>query len=146
LTANGLWPAILRDSMMGKRKILVVDDEELIREMMEIAFNQFGYTVRLAENGEEALEILDKERIGVMFLDLNMPEMDGLSLCRKVHEKFPVSVIFAITGFGSLFELSNCREAGFDDYFTKPLDLEVLRKAAEEAFEKIEMWEISEQE
>ena len=133
------------DSVMTERKILVVDDDETIRYMLEKAFSRFGYTVRVAENGERALEILKKEKIQVMFLDINMPGMDGLELCRRIREGYPISVIHAMTGYGSLFELSGCRQAGFDDYFRKPMDLEVLHKAAEEAFDKIDMWNITEQ-
>jgi CheY-like chemotaxis protein len=129
---------------MTERKILVVDDEETIRDMLEMAFSRFGYTVRLAENGERALEILKKEKIQVMFLDINMPGMDGLELCRRIREEYPISIIHAITGYGSLFELSDCRQVGFDDYFRKPMDLEVLHRAAEDAFNKIDMWNISE--
>ena len=132
-----------RDSVMDEKKILVVDDEEVIRELMEQAFNRFGYTVRTAENSEKALEILSGEKIQVKFLDLDMPGMNGLDLCRKIREKFPTSMIHALTGHGSLYQLSDCRQAGFDDYFTKPVDLILLRKAAEEAFDKIKMWNIS---
>jgi DNA-binding response OmpR family regulator len=130
---------------MNERKILVVDDEEIIRDILEQAFSQSGYTVRSAENAERALEILRGEKIQVMFLDLNMPGMNGLDLCRRIREEYPISVIHALTGHGSLFQLSDSRQAGFDDYFAKPVDLGVLYKAAEDAFEKIEMWNLSEE-
>jgi len=130
--------------MMTEKKVLVVDDEDIIREMLEIAFTRFGYIVRLAEDAEKALDILREEKIQVMFLDINMPGMNGLELCRKIRAEFPKSIIHALTGHGSLFELADCREAGFDDYFKKPVNLEVLDRAAKDAFEKIDTWNMKE--
>jgi len=83
---------------------------------------------------------LSKEKLQVMFLDLNMPGMNGVELCRKIRHDFPMAIIHAMTGYSSLFELANCREAGFDDYFTKPVQLEQLIEAAEHAFRKLERW------
>ncbi|MBU0484470.1 MAG: response regulator [Proteobacteria bacterium] len=122
-----------------ERKILVVDDEVVIREMLNKAFTKMGYKVVLAASAEEALEILQPDT-QVMFLDLKLPGMDGIELCRRIRQIHPVACIFAITGYASLFELSDCREAGFDDYFTKPVKLEMLFIAAQTAFEKIERW------
>ncbi|MBW1794006.1 MAG: response regulator [Deltaproteobacteria bacterium] len=120
--------------------ILVVDDEEAIRNLLERAFTKAGYTVHSAESGEEALEILKQENIQVMFLDLKLPGMSGVELCTKIRKDKPIALIYAMTAYTSLFELADCREAGFDDYFTKPFELKVLFKAAEDAFEKIERW------
>lgn len=121
-------------------RILVVDDEEPIRKMLATAFAEIGFTVVLAGSAEEALEILKKERIQVMFLDLKLPNMNGLELCRQIRKDYPIACVFAMTAWTSLFELVNCRDAGFDDYFTKPVDLEMLFKTARDAFEKIERW------
>ncbi len=119
---------------------LVLDDEAPIRIMFEQAFSKAGYTVRLAESGEEALEILKQENIQVMFLDLKLPGMSGVDLCTKIRKDRPIAIIYAVTGYTSLFELADCREAGFDDYFIKPVDLKVLFKAVEDAFEKLDRW------
>lgn len=125
---------------MSEKKILVVDDEVHVRDMLEQAFSKAGYTVRLAESAEETLDILKDEKIQVMFLDLKLPGMNGVELCRKIRKESPIAIIHAITAYASLFELADCREAGFDDYFIKPVDLEVLFKAAQDAFEKIDRW------
>lgn len=122
------------------KKILVVDDEAAILEIIAEALNHAGYDPITAENAENALKILATENIPVMFLDLNMPGMDGLELCRRIRSNSPMAQLFAFTGYISLFELADCREAGFDDYFTKPLDLATLLKAANDAFDRIERW------
>ena len=93
-----------------------------------------------ADSAETALEILKKEHIQVMFLDLNLPEMNGVELCRRIKKDQPMSLVFAVTGYSSFFELVDCREAGFDDYFKKPVDIKILIKAATDAFEKMERW------
>ena len=75
-----------------------------------------------------------------MFFDLNLPEMDGIELCKEIKKDMPMSIIYAITGYTSLFELSNCREAGFEDYFKKPVNIKTLVKIAADSFEKLERW------
>jgi DNA-binding response OmpR family regulator len=123
-----------------KRKILVVDDELSIRDLFADTFNDVGYEVRVAETGEQALEILKEERIEVIFLDLRLFGMNGIELCRKIRKTNPISIIYAMTGWGALFEIEECREAGFDDFFTKPLTYETLSCALEDAFAKIDRW------
>jgi CheY-like chemotaxis protein len=126
--------------MMSEKKILIVDDEAPIREMFEDAFTNKGYTVLTAEGSKQALDILKQENIYVMFLDLNMPGMNGVELCRRIKKGIPISIIHAVTGYASLFELNDCLEAGFDDYFTKPVDLNSLYEAADAAFKKLDRW------
>jgi CheY-like chemotaxis protein len=126
--------------IMAKKTILVADDEAFMRDVFEEFYRQAGYVVRTAENGEEALAILEQETIDVMFLDLNMPRMSGLELCKKIRKNNPIACIYAVTGNAASAELTECREAGFDDYFTKPVDGKMLLKAAENAFEKINRW------
>ena len=122
------------------KKILIVDDEISIRKMMEKAFLRAGFTPVLAESAEEALEILSDNGINIMFLDLKLPGMNGIDLCRKVKKNNPIAIIFSMTGYSSIFELAECRDAGFDDYFIKPIDISVLINAAENAYEKLSRW------
>lgn len=124
---------------MGK-EVLFVDDEELIREIFSDAFAASGYTVKLASTAEEALEMLRYDFCQVIFSDLNLPGMNGIELCKRVRKDRPTAILHALTGYASLFELIDCREAGFDDYFIKPMKIEQLLKATEQAFERIERW------
>lgn len=125
---------------MRNNKVLVVDDDDLVRDLLAQTFTRAGYTVRSVEDAEKAWEILNQEKIQVMFLDLNLPGMNGLQLCKKIRKEKPLTVLHAITGNPSLFELADCREAGFDDYFTKPVSLELLLNVAKDAFSKRERW------
>jgi len=125
---------------MSEKTILVVDDETSILNMFELAFSKKGYHVKIAASAEEALGLLETEKIHVMFLDLNLPEMNGIDLCRTIKKQMPTAILYALTGYASLFELSDCRDAGFDDYFKKPVSMANLMAAAQAAFEKIERW------
>ena len=122
------------------RKMLVVDDEAPVRDLFEDAFCPPGYEIRSAEDAKQALEILKEENIDVIFLDLRLFGMNGIELCKQIRKHNPVSIIYAITGWAALFEVEECREAGFDDFFTKPLKFEILSRAVEDAFEKLDRW------
>ena len=66
--------------------------------------------------------------------------MNGVELCRHLRKERPAAFMFAMTGFATVFDLEQCREAGFDDYFPKPFRLPSLLTAARDAFEKLERW------
>jgi len=123
------------------RAILVVDDEKSVRSLFESALSDIGCEVFLAENEEEALDVLDREKeIELIFLDLRLFGANGIELCRKIRKTKPVAIIIAITGWAGLFEVEECREAGFDDYFRKPIPLDTLYKAVNDASEKLDRW------
>jgi DNA-binding response OmpR family regulator len=118
-------------------KILVVDDEPDIREILCSFFREFGYEVSAASGAREALSILDQEPIPVMLLDLNMPGMNGLDLCRVIRPRLPRARIFALTGFHRLFTPDSARQAGFDGFLTKPADLHQLLALVRGAFDQV---------
>ncbi len=126
--------------MRMNHRILVVDDDVSVRDLFQTAFTDAGYEVVLAEGGEEALDILRKQDIQVIFLDLKLFGMNGIELCRQIRTFKPVSLIYAMTGWSALYEIEECREAGFDDFFTKPISLEIIFKAVGDAFEKLNRW------
>lgn len=123
-----------------ERKILVVDDDVSVLDLFEDFLRSSGYEVQSAENAEQTMEILENEDIGVIFLDLKLFGMNGIELCRQIRKHSPIPIIYAITGWAALFEIKECREAGFDDFFTKPIRVETLSRAVEDAFEKLDRW------
>ncbi|WP_320193577.1 response regulator [uncultured Desulfobacter sp.] len=125
---------------MENKKILIVDDEPPILRLLSQLFTKAGYDVSTAENAQDALKIIEENNIVVMFFDLNMPVMNGMELCKQVKSAKPMSIIYAITGYASLFQLSECLDVGFEDYFTKPVNVSTLLKTAESAFEKVNRW------
>ncbi len=125
---------------MENNKILIVDDEEAILILFTEAFEGEGYEVFAAGDAEEALAIITQENIQIFFLDLNLPGMNGIELCRQIRKEHPMAIIHAVTGYASLFQLRDCRVAGFDDYFAKPVNLADLFAAADDAFAKLARW------
>ena len=123
-----------------KGKILIIDDETSVRELFTGVFTDEDYEVIATEDVNLALEILEQDNIDVIFLDLKLFGMNGIDLCRQIREMKPMSMIFAITGWASLFEIEECRQAGFDDYFEKPLDMDMLLKAVADAIKKLDRW------
>lgn len=101
--------------------VLVCDDDRAILNSIEIYLKMDGYNVLLAENGEEALEVLDKNEVHCIVLDIMMPKLDGLNATLKIRKKLNVPIILLsaksedtdkITGLGF----------GADDYITKPFN------------------------
>jgi CheY-like chemotaxis protein len=135
-TLTGLH--IADNFQVENRKILVVDDEAPYRDMLERAFSRIGVSVCSVATGEEALEVLTREYIPVMFLDLGLETLNGLDLCEQIREDSPYAIIYALTGYTKLFGQQEILEAGFNDSFAKPFRLETLYQAVREAFEKID--------
>jgi DNA-binding response OmpR family regulator len=125
---------------MIEGKILVVDDDEGIRSLLANVFGSAGYQVQTAGNAEEALKIMRAAPANLLFLDLKLPGLNGVELCREIRKGWPWTVAIAMTGYASLFELVDCREAGFEDYFIKPMSMATLLEVAAQAFQKIERW------
>ena len=123
-----------------EKKILVVDDSKTIRDMFHAIFVRNGYHIRMAENAEDAIGISKRESIMVTFLDLELPGISGIDFCKKLREEGHMGFVFAITGRIDTYGLMQCRCAGFDDYFPKPFSLDVVTRAADQAFEKLERW------
>lgn len=119
------------------RKILFVDDEESQIKLMQSFFLRKGYDAEFAKSAKEALEILDNEDISIILTDLQMPEMDGIELCRRVREKGSEVVIYGYSGDIIGVNSDYLEDIGFDGLLWKPVRLGVLERAIEGAFEKI---------
>jgi putative nucleotidyltransferase with HDIG domain len=107
-------------------KILVVDDEEGILDVTEGYFQRKGYKVYTAGNGVEALEVLNREKIGCVFTDINMPMMDGLELAENIRKKESTLPVVVMTGYPSLENSIQTLKNGVVDYLIKPVNLEQM--------------------
>jgi len=102
--------------------ILVVDDEEPIQELLRFNLEKEGYLVRGAKDGQEALQHVENDQPDLIVLDLMLPGMDGLEVCRKLrsNQKFQQIPIIMLTAKGEEFDKVLGLELGADDYMTKP--------------------------
>ena len=107
-------------------QILVVDDEEIIRESMSFVLRKEGYTVTEAANGKEAYEKLLADTYDLVITDLEMPEMKGIELLDKTIQLNPQSMVMIITAYGSLDTAINALRKGACDYILKPLEFDEL--------------------
>lgn len=120
-----------------EQKILIVDDEAHIRILMEQTLEELedeGVEILTAANGEEALEIINAEKPGLVFLDVMMPKMNGFEVCQVVKHDLKLEDVYIVmlTAKGQEYDRQKGTEAGADVYMTKPFDPdEIVEKAAE---------------
>jgi two-component system response regulator AtoC len=103
-----------------KVKILVVDDEAIVRESLHDWLTSAGYQVFTAENGPKALEIIGREKMGIVITDLVMPGMDGIELMKRAKEILPSIEVIIITAYGSIPTAITAMKDGAYDYIEKP--------------------------
>jgi OmpR family response regulator RpaB len=116
---------------VSKGKILVADDEVSIRQIVEARLKMTGYDVITASDGMEALELIKNENPSLIVLDIMMPKMDGLQVCREVRKNLTTPIIM-LTAKGDVIDRIQALELGADDYVVKPFsprELEARIKA-----------------
>lgn len=119
------------------QKILIVDDEAHIRMLIEQTLEELedeGVEFLTAENGEIALEIIQQEKPQLVFLDVMMPKMNGMDVCKKVKKELGLSDVYIalLTAKGQELDRQKGQEVGADVYMTKPFDPEVILQKARE--------------
>jgi len=112
--------------MNEKFSILIVDDEFIVRDSLSKWFIQDGYRVGVAENGAQALKMMNEGPWDVIFIDIKMPGMDGLELQKRIKEIDPTASIIIITAFASVDSAVKALKEGAYDYVTKPIDPDYL--------------------
>jgi len=112
-------------------KILIADDEQLIRKLIGDCLKKEGHEVLEADNGEEALNIFEKNKdIALAMLDIMMPEIDGWEVCRRIREKSDMPIML-VSARSQDFDQIMGFESGADDYVTKPFSLSILSRRVE---------------
>ena len=118
-------------------KILIVDDEAHIRILLErtlIDFEDEGVEILMAENGEEALELIKTEKPALVFLDVMMPKMNGFDVCNAVKNELKMDDVYIVmlTAKGQEYDKQKGVEVGADVYMTKPFDPDEIYDKVEE--------------
>jgi two-component system OmpR family response regulator len=110
-------------------KVLVIDDEQGIRALLDTLLRRKGYDVIVAESGEKGLELFRRERPDVLVLDLKMPRMDGLTVLRQVRSLDPIIPVIILTGAGTAETEQRVRALGVTEYVEKEFSLHLLGDA-----------------
>jgi DNA-binding NtrC family response regulator len=125
-------------------KVLLVDDEKDFVEMFSLRLEEAGEKVTPAFSGQECLQILEKDNIDVVILDIKMPGMDGIETLRELKRRYPLLEVILLTGHGTTETAVEGMKLGAYDYLMKPADFEELtaklqgaRKRKDEQEERI---------
>ena|SRR6266487_4310137 len=131
-SARNVRPAMETYSL--SKKILVVDDDPDIREILRDRLNFFGYVVETAMDGREAIDVLRRSRFDGMLLDLRMPEIDGMEVLRRTHENHPALPVVMISALSVPERAAQAVAQGACAYLIKPFDPVQLRQVTERFF------------
>jgi DNA-binding NtrC family response regulator len=120
---------------MSKARILVIDDEDIVRISCDRALSPEGFEVVMAKSGFEGLELLEKEKFDLVLSDLKMPDMDGIEVLKKIKEQWPDVEVIIITGYQTVDTAVKSIKLGAYDYIEKPFSPDVLITAVTKALE-----------
>lgn len=120
------------------RRVLVVDDIDLNRRLASALLRRDGWQVAEAEDGDEALAVLEKEEFDAVLLDISMPRLSGDVVCRRLREspRYDRLAVVAYTAHAMVEEREHMLAAGFDAILIKPINVEGLRQALAGALER----------
>ena len=124
-------------------RVLVVDDEEEIISMLKRTLEREGFDVEGATNREVAVEKMENKLFPIVVLDVKFPETSGPELLREFKRINPLANVVMITGYSSIKNVIECLGGGAVDYFTKPLDMDVIMDRLREIETKIDRWKQS---
>jgi adenylate cyclase len=114
-------------------RILVVDDEATIRDILSRRLTQWGHEVVTVDGAQAAIEEMSKSAVQIVFSDVIMPLYDGVWLAKEIRERWPGTVIVAVSGAQEMETVVKMREQGAIDYVAKPIGREMLHQALERA-------------
>ena len=120
---------------MKKGKILVVDDEDIVRTSCSRTLTPGGFEVKLAKNGREGLKMMGEETFDLVLTDLKMPDMDGIEVLRKIKEDWPEVEVNIITGYQTVDTAVKSIKLGAYDYIETPFTPDALMNAVSKALD-----------
>jgi DNA-binding NtrC family response regulator len=118
--------------MVTKTSILIIDDEENLRRTLALILQHEGYTVSTAGNVQEARQCLKGDGFSLVFLDLKMPDANGMTLLPEMHERFPRMPVLVLTAHDKLDAALEAVHGGARDYLLKPVDPPVIIQRVKE--------------
>ena len=116
------------ESMEPKLRLMIVDDELIVRESLLYWFRKYGHEIETAASGADALEKIEQNPFQLVFVDITMPGMDGIELLERVKRDYPDTLVVIITAHGSIESAARAMRAGASDYLLKPIKKKELEK------------------
>lgn len=123
--------------MKSSISILIVDDEEMMRTLLNRILSREGYKIRSAEDGVVALEVLKAEKFDIIISDMKMPRMDGFELLKIVKNEYPKIGVIIMTAYGDTYTVKDALLLGADEYITKPFKSYEISLVVERAYWRI---------
>jgi DNA-binding NtrC family response regulator len=123
-------------SIMDKGRILIIDDEEIVRASCSRILSPEGTPVQTANNGKNGLAILESQAFDLVLTDMMMPDMDGIEVLRKIRETWPETEVIIMTGFGTVKTAVRAMKIGVFDYIEKPFTPDDLLPLVSKALER----------
>jgi DNA-binding response OmpR family regulator len=120
-------------------RMLIIDDEDTIRELLTSEFSKLGYKTIPAIDGEDALVKLNTEKVQVVITDMKMPKLEGLDVLKIVKDKSPESEVIIITGHATVEDAIKAMRGGAYDFLQKPFNIDELTALVEKAMKKNEL-------
>lgn len=117
------------------KKILVIDDEDIVRKSCERTLEPEGYIVRVASGGKEGIDFLEKESFNLVLLDLKMPDIDGIEVLNKIKVTWPDTKVVMITGYSTVDTAVQALRLGAFNFIEKPFTPDTLISAVKEVFD-----------
>jgi two-component system response regulator AtoC len=121
---------------MANTKVLVIDDDELMIELVQFHLQAQGYSVTSAQTGEEGLKLVEGQHFDVALADLQLPDYDGIEVVKRIKEMAPETEIIMISGFGSVSKAVEAAKAGAFYFVEKPVEFEELMVLISKAVER----------
>jgi two-component system response regulator PilR (NtrC family) len=126
----------MKGNGMFKDKLLVADDEQSMREFLDIMLKKEGYKVSLASNGEEVLKLAERDIFDLILMDIRMPKLDGIAVLKKIKALSPETIVIMITAYASTDTAIRAMKEGAYDYVTKPFKVDEIKLIIRNALEK----------
>lgn len=136
--------AVMDKAVLQDVRVLVVDDEEETLDLISEYLNDKGMYVVTASNGADALRRFRSEMVSLVILDLNLPDINGIELLKKIMEVEPKTLVIMITGYGTIHDAVECMKLGAADFITKPILLDHIHITISRILEEARLKEAAE--
>ena len=121
---------------MSGSRVLIVDDEKLVREYLEEALSRLGHDVTTAVDGQEGIETIEANEFDLIFTDIKMPRLDGIGFLTQASRRLPDTPVIVLTAHGTIESAVEAMKKGAYDYLSKPIDKELLKLTVNRALQR----------